>query len=149
MLSTDDVVAIYRMMNHVHHLIDGRRWDEFGSVFAEDAVYDLSYRDLPPVEGVQAITELMAASFERDYDHLLAHNNMNFDIVEDSDGTVRVDSKLICVFKDGTAQVADLHDVLVNTADGWRIKVRAASTRDPSAKTWTKKEAPQGATANV
>lgn len=149
MLSTDDVVAIYRMLNHVHHLIDGRRWDELESVFAEDAMYDLSYRDLPPVVGLQAITELMASSFERDYDHLLAHNNMNFDIIEDPDGTVRVDSKLICVFKDGTAQVADLHDVLVHADHGWRIKVRAASTRDPSAKTWTRKQASQGAAANA
>jgi hypothetical protein len=149
MLSTDEVVAIYRMLNHVHHLIDGRRWEEMGDVFAADAVYDLSYRDLPPVVGLDAIVRLMAASFERDYDDLLAHNNMNFDIIEDPDGTVRVDSKLICVMKDGTAQVADLHDTLVRTADGWHIKVRAASTRDPSAKTWTKTERPQETAANA
>jgi hypothetical protein len=149
MLSTDEVVAIYRMLNHVHHLIDGRRWDELDSVFAEDAIYDLSYRDLPPVVGLQAIRELMVASFERDYDHLLAHNNINFDIIEDPDGAVRVDSKLICVLQDGTAQVADLHDTLVKTAGGWRIQVRAASSRDPHAKTWTKQAQPHGAVSSA
>jgi hypothetical protein len=139
MLTTDDYVGIYRTLNRIHHLIDGRRWDEFDSVFTQDAVYDLSYRDLPPVEGIDNIVKLMAESFERDYDHLLAHNAMNFDVWEDEDGTVRCHSKVICVFYDGTSQVADMHDVLEKTPDGWRIKVRAASTRDPRAKTWTRK----------
>ncbi len=140
MLTTDDYVGIYRTLNKIHHLIDGRRWDEFGDVFTEDAVYDLSYRDLPPVSGVENIVELMAASYKRDYDHLLAHNAMNFDVTEDPDGTVRVHSKVICVFMDGTASVADMHDIVVNTPAGWRIKVRKASTRDPRAKSWTRKE---------
>jgi hypothetical protein len=140
MLESIELIEIYNMLNHVHHIIDHRDWPSLKEVFSDDAVYDLSYRNLPPAEGRDAIGEMMAASYTRDFDHLLGHHNMNFWVHEDPDGVVRADSKVICVMADGTSTCADFQDDLVKTAEGWRIKRRVATTRDPKGSTWTRAE---------
>lgn len=138
MLETAEIVEIRQMLELVHHLIDLRQWDSLDKVFAEDAVYDLSYRNLPLVEGCKAIGELCAKSYKRDYDHLTGHQCTNIYIYQDDDGTVRAKSKVLCVMQDGTASAADMDDIIVRTPKGWRIKRRKASTRHKDAASWTK-----------
>lgn len=138
MLELSDIVEIQQVLNHVHHIIDERDWKSFDQVFAQDAVYDLSYRNLPPVEGVAGIAELCAASYKRDYSDLMGHHAMNIYVYEDESGAVRAKSKVICVMADGKSTCAQFEDLIVKTASGWRIKRRTASTRHRDAASWTK-----------
>jgi ketosteroid isomerase-like protein len=138
MLETGDLMEIYQVLNHVHHVIDLRAWDDLDTVFTEDAVYDLTYRDLPLVEGLTAIRELMTMSQRRDFAHQTGHHATNFYVHEDPDGVVRADSKVISILDDGRSLSADFHDELVRTTEGWRINRRTAKTRDKSARSWTR-----------
>lgn len=140
MLSTDDIVAIQMVMAHVHHIIDDRDHENLHLVYADDIVYDLSYRGLPPMHGIAEIQKHGAASYKRDFSHLIAHHNVNAYIYEDEQGVVRARSKVICIMADGTSTTADFRDIIVKTDKGWRIKERVASTRHPDAANWTKPE---------
>lgn len=137
MLETADIIEIRRVLELVHHLIDLRRFDELHKVFAEDAVYDLSYRNLAPVLGCAGIKALCEKSFASDYTHLTGHHCTNIYIYVDPDGTVKAKSKVLCVMQDGTSQAADMDDIIAKTAAGWRIKRRTASSRHKDAVTWT------------
>lgn len=138
MLEVKDIVEIQQLLNHVHHIIDARDFPSYQLVYAEDAVYDLSYRNLPPVKGVAAIVELGSASYKRDFSHLVGHHATNIYIYEDENGVVRAKSKVLCVMADGSSTSADFNDVIVKTDKGWRIQQRVASTRHPDAASWTK-----------
>lgn len=138
MLETADIVEIQQMLNLVHHLVDLRDFDNYGRVYTDDATYDLTYRKLPLVQGLPAIIELSAKSFKRDYDHLTGHHCTNIHIYEDADGTVRAKSKVVCVMQDGSSNCADMNDIIVRTPQGWRIKLRKASTRHANPESWTK-----------
>jgi hypothetical protein len=158
MLTTDDIVAITQVLNRVHHIIDEvfaptSQSDKRGhaellrEVFTEDAVYDLTYRGLPLVRGIDEMTELMQASYDRDCNNLMGHHTMNVYVHQDEDGTVRADSKVICIFArsddladGGLARCYDFHDVLVETDAGWRIAHRAPITRWPNPRSLTRDE---------
>lgn len=138
MIEVADYVEIQQVLNLVHHLVDARDFKNFDRVYTADAVYDLSYRGLPPAEGLETIRELSAASYKRDFDHLTGHHATNIHIYEDDQGVVRAKSKVVCVMQDGSSNAADMDDILVKTPQGWRIKLRKASTRHLDAKSWTK-----------
>jgi hypothetical protein len=154
MLSTDDIVAATQMLNRVHHIIDEvfsphsvsknrGRYELLSEVFAEDVVYDLSYRGLPVIHSVDEMIELCVASYQRDAKMQMGHHAMNIYVYEDDDGTVRAASKVICIFATGdlaaagTATCFDFHDVLVKTPKGWRIKERTPITRWPNPQSFT------------
>ena len=138
MLEVADMIEIEQVLNHVHHIIDERAFASLHLVYAEDAIYDLSYRNLPPAKGIAAISELCASSYKQDFSHLVGHHATNIYIYEDENGVVRAKSKVICVMEDGTSTSADFNDVITKTSKGWRIQQRVASTRHRHAENWTK-----------
>jgi hypothetical protein len=64
--------------------------------------------------------------------HPLAHHATNIVVTEDPDGTVRVLSKGIGVGNRGRVGSVTYHDVVVRTADGWRLAHRRAELRRPA-----------------
>lgn len=165
MLETADIVDIYQILNQVHHIIDGvfnpRSTSKdkgnraaLGRVFAEDIEYDCSYRGLPVAHGLRELAEVMAGSYSRERSNLWGHHAMNFYVYEE-DGQVKVHSKQVSFFSDGPSvegakgRTNDFHDVLVKTADGWRIKQRVATTRMPDAVAATPIETIEHIKANI
>lgn len=141
MVQAADVVEIEQLLYRVHHLIDRREWNKLNTVFTSDAEYDLSYRNLPVVQGLDAIVDLNSRSFERDFADLVSHNTVNVLVTEGADGEVQAESKVICVLTEGRAIASEHHDIVVKTENGWRIKRRASTSRDPAAAARTRREA--------
>lgn len=157
MLTTDDIVAINQVVQRVHHLIDDifsphstskvhGQFDLMRQVFIDDVVYDLSYRNLPIVHGVDEFAKLASTSYGRDAVTQMGHHATNVYVYEDEDGTVRVASKVISIFGDGdmgkhgSATCSDFHDVVVRTEEGWRIAERVAVCRWPNPTSFTRED---------
>ena len=129
MVEPSDIVAITQVVNLYGHVLDARDWDRLPEVFTDDGVFDLSDIVIPgagsPVhEGLPAVRR----AFER-ADHALAHHCSNVYVYE-ADGRVRVLSKFFTPASNGSmSSGADYDDVVIRTADGWRIQHRRVIRR--------------------
>ena len=79
----------------------------------------------------RTLTDLHAAWTGDLSTHPLAHHATNIVVSEDADGTVRVLSKGIGVGVNGRVGSVIYRDVVVKTADGWRLAHRRAELRQP------------------
>jgi hypothetical protein len=127
-IGADDRMALHELLGLYGHLIDERRWDELGLVFTADVHYDASDFGRP----VTTSLDELATSWRTDVSqHPLAHHATNIVITEDDDGAVHVLSKGIGVGPKGRVGSVTYRDVVVRTADGWRLASRTATLRRP------------------
>jgi len=155
-LSASDRLDIAELLARYADVIDQREFSRVGEVFTPDARYDVSDFAMGVVHGAQAIAELWSASDS----HPLAHHVTNIEISDhaedtadgdDADegaadgddvdgsavgegtasGTARVRSRIIGVGAGGRVGSASYDDVVVKTADGWRIAERVVTLRTP------------------
>jgi 3-phenylpropionate/cinnamic acid dioxygenase small subunit len=127
-ITLEDRIAIQELLGLYGHLIDQRRWAELADVFSDDIVFDATSF------GQQVTTsyrELMDHWTSDQAMHPLAHHVTNIVITEDPDGTVRVLSKALGVGVKGRVGSATYEDIVVKTADGWRLSRRVATLRRP------------------
>jgi SnoaL-like domain len=112
------------LLNRYGHIIDERHWDQLAQIFVPDLVFDAS--DF----GSHIRTSL--AQLRSDWEaieHPLAHHATNIVIEFLGSDRARVDSKGICLRRDGSVFSAVYRDEVIRTADGWRISRRAALLR--------------------
>lgn len=128
-LSLEDRLAIHELLARYGNIVDEREFSRTGEVFTTDARYDLTDLGLGAATGVAAIVAMWTESDS----HPLAHHVTNIEITEDSDGTVRVYSKIVGVGYKGRVGSATYRDIVVPTPDGWRIAERLVSLRRPEA----------------
>jgi hypothetical protein len=126
MLTTEDILAIHQLVALYGHIIDERQFSRVHELFTESTVYDVSDFGMGVHVGTAAIAALWLASEEH---HPLAHHATNIVVSEDPDGTVRVISKGIGIGRNGRAGSVTYRDVVICTADGWRIAERIARLR--------------------
>ena len=104
--------------------IDRRDWDAFRSCFTEDCHAD--YEGIAVWDGVDAIAEAMTVSHAQ-MGHTL-HRISNIAVVVDGDvATARSYVDAILMAADGQSglnPIGSYDDVLVRTAEGWRIARR-------------------------
>ena len=127
-MNTDDIVAIQQVEALYGHAVDSPDQSLFALVFAEDAVFDGRPCGAEIFVGRAVIAAWFALGKPP---HPFAHQATNCWIRE-SDGRLLVKSK--CIFRhplDGTVCFGDYDDEVVKTPDGWRIKLRIVSPRDP------------------
>ena len=129
-LTHQDIVEIQQVQALYGHAVDAPDQSLLPRVFTEDAVFDgrpCGGNDL--YEGLDAISAWFALGKPP---HPKAHHLMNCWVYEDG-GRVRVKAKWIVRNpKDGVIYLGDYDDVMQRTADGWRIRHRLVSTRDPA-----------------
>ena len=128
MIDVADRLAIHELLGLYGHIIDERRWSEMELVFTDDVIYD------PTSFGHEITTSLEDLRTHWMGDeamHPLAHHATNIVVSEDPDGTVRVLSKGLGVGFKGRVGSAVYRDVVVKTADGWRLAHRIAEHRKP------------------
>ena len=129
-LSLEDIVDIQQVEALYGHAVDRPDQSLFPRVFTNDAVFDgrpCGGNDF--YQGIEAISAWFALGKPP---HPQAHHMMNCWVYEDG-GQVRVKAKwLVRNPKDGVIYLGDYDDVMERTADGWRIKHRIVTTRDPS-----------------
>jgi hypothetical protein len=126
-LTATDVLAIHQLLALYGHLLD----DEYGrlsEVFTADAVLNFRGRDHAPIHTVAAISKFFAEASGSS-----AHHTSNIVITEHSDG-VQARSKFFVPY---TRADHDVHrwyggvyeDIVVRTAEGWRIAARVIDGR--------------------
>jgi hypothetical protein len=130
-LDVADRLAIHELLGLYGHLIDDRRWDDLHLVFTRDVVYDASDFDMPVTSGLDALVAEWTSEVGMTR-HPLAHHATNVVVLVDGDGTVRVRSKGIGVGPGGRVGSVTYDDVVVRTAEGWRLARRTATLRRPA-----------------
>ncbi len=123
MLTPADIVEITMVLAKYGHVVDEHDWERAHEVFADDFVFDLSGVGQPDLHGIADIV----ATFKGR--NLYAHVTANTVVSEDADGTVRAHSKFVGFPNEGNPITGDYHDVLIHTANGWRLQRRRYEVR--------------------
>lgn len=130
-LSHQDIVEIQQVQALYGHAVDWPDQSLFPTVFTEDAVFDGRPCGGPDYhEGITAIAAWFGLGKPP---HPKAHHAMNVWVYEEA-GEVRVKSKWLVKNSDtGAVYLGDYDDVMARTEQGWRIKHRLVTPRDPTA----------------
>ncbi|MBU6268450.1 MAG: nuclear transport factor 2 family protein [Sphingomonadales bacterium] len=131
-MNAQDIAEIQQLMALSAHAVDAVDPALIARAFTEDAVYDASAgaSGYGEITGRQAIIDWFRLGKPP---HPPSHNLFG-SWIDDSDGETRVHSKwLVIDRRDGTAVSGDYHDIVVKTADGWRIRRRRFTFRYPDA----------------
>jgi 3-phenylpropionate/cinnamic acid dioxygenase small subunit len=127
-LEPADILAIHQLLALYAHLLDDKQYERLSEIFTEDAVLTFPGRDREPVRTAAAISEFFASAAGSS-----AHHTSNIVII--GAGTeVRARSKFFVPY---TRPDHDAHrwyggvydDIVVRTADGWRIASRSIDGR--------------------
>lgn len=119
-LTADDAVAIQSVVVKYGFLIDDREFDRLGEVFTEDASVDLrpdSSEGIRPMNGLTEIEQGYAA-----LSHPVQHMLVSQLLEPRSADEVIVRSKALIPLENGAIADIAYRDVVVRTAQGWRIK---------------------------
>ena len=128
-LDIDDRVAITDLIKqHGHHVDDGD-FEAMLRLFTEDVVLDLTDFDLPALVGYDQIRGMAKEIGE---DNPVAHLITNIVLSPIGPDEVHARAKGIAVMGNGHAGSATYDDVIIRTAEGWRIsKRRITARREP------------------
>jgi hypothetical protein len=116
-LSAEDVLAIQAVIMKYGFLIDDREYDRMGEVFTQDAVVDYRPGGEGPYVGLPEIEQAMHT-----LQHPVQHMMVSHLIDNVSGAEVVVRTKALIPLQVGGIADICYRDVLVRTADGWRIK---------------------------
>jgi hypothetical protein len=121
MTSSDDVAAICRLKYRYMRLLDTKQWDEFATLFAEDATAD--YNGLvfdTPTSLVDYMRNNLGEGFITM--HQVHHPEIDVDEDTASGHWYLHDKVIVDAFRFGLEGAAIYTDRYVRTADGWRIQ---------------------------
>jgi hypothetical protein len=124
-LEIHDLLAIQQLNALYGHLVDARSFQRLGEIFSDDGAFDVTAHQAGRHEGLAAVI----AFFER-ATHPAAHHATNLYVYEEA-GAVRARSKYAVPSEGGRMFGGDYEDVLVRTANGWRIRERVVTARWP------------------
>ena len=128
-LSTADITEIQNVQALYGHAVDWPDQSLLPKVFTKDAVFDCRPTGTDAYyEGVEAIQAWFGLGKPP---HPKVHLMTNIWVYEEG-GQVRVKSKwLVRNSRFNEIYMGDYDDVMARTADGWRIKLRVCTSRDP------------------
>lgn len=124
-----DIVEIQQLLALYGHAVDASDQSMFPFVFAQDAVFDARSTGWGLFEGREAIADWFALGKPP---HPPSHHLTNVHVYE-LEGEIRVRSKWLVIDRRNNGVVSgDYDDVVVRTAEGWRIKHRSFLIRHPT-----------------
>ena len=127
-LPVEDIVSIQQLIALYSHTVDMPDQSLFPQVFTDDAVFDGRPCGSEVYSGRAAISAFFAQGKPP---HPLVHHMTNCWVRAEGD-EVLVKSKFLYRHpQDGSICLGDYDDVVVRTADGWRIAQRVVTPRDP------------------
>ena len=119
-----DRIAITDLISLHGHLVDaGESTDD---LFTPDVEYDVTDLGGGVITGVRALQEAAEALGDR---NPVGHHVTNIVLTDVGPDEVAARSKGIGIMADGTCGSATYEDVVVRTADGWRISHRRVLAR--------------------
>ena len=116
---TNDLAEVTDLITRLYRLLDERRFDELGSVYADDVVLEFPSADMHGLEAATAKARARAAQYPR-----MQHLNTDVDVTVDGDAAhVRCNHLAFHVAADGTRFDAGLvhHFEAARTEAGWRL----------------------------
>lgn len=127
-LEPPDILAIHQQLALYGHLLDDGEYGRLSEIFAEDAILTFAGRDREPIRTAASIAQFFATAGGSS-----AHHTSNIVIIG-AGSEVRVRSKFFVPY---TRPDHDAHrwyggvydDIVVKTADGWRIAARSIEGR--------------------
>jgi SnoaL-like domain len=125
MLEVGDRLEIHELLARVGHIIDDQEWERLPEVLAEDFVSDATAVGHPRCEGLPAVVE----SWSNPRRRADGHHGTNIVLTELGESTVRAISKGLSVYGGSESHTLVHEDVIVRTADGWRIAKRVTRFR--------------------
>lgn len=123
-MDTADRLELHELPGRYGDSIDDRDWDRLATIFTDDAVFDLTDLGGPRLVGLAEIQRFM----DEDADHPRTHTMTNVYVDETDDG-VMLHFRILAQLKGGRVGTASYHDLVVKTADGWRVKDRMMQSR--------------------
>ena len=126
MVEPRDVAEIHELLARYGHVIDGRRWDDLGLLFTDDALFDASDFGAPVTESLKALRAMWSSD---EGQHPVAHHATNILVEEGGDGGLRIASKGIGVLRNGRVASVVYRDEARRTDAGWRLARRVATLR--------------------
>lgn len=125
-----DIIEIQQVQALYGHAVDWSDQSLLPQVFTSDAVFD-GRPSAGEQEYYEGLDEISAWFARGKPPHPLVHNMMNVWVYEQDD-QVRVRAKwMVRSLQDGVIYMGDYDDVMEQTPEGWRIKHRLVTTRDP------------------
>jgi hypothetical protein len=125
-LSVEDRLAVHELVSLHGHVMDSGEFGRMDELFCADIVYDVSAFGRGELRGHEAIT---AASLAVGEANPVGHHVTNVCVSEDPDGTVRVRSKAIGIYANGSAGSVVYEDIVRREPAGWRIAYRKVIPR--------------------
>jgi 3-phenylpropionate/cinnamic acid dioxygenase small subunit len=125
-LSAEDRVAVSEVILMHGHLIDAGQLDRLSDLFTDDVTYDVTDFTGASLEGIAAIRDAALALGDG---NPVAHHVTNIVFTGEAQDEVRVRSKGIGVYTDGTIGSVTYEDTFIRTDRGWRISYRKILAR--------------------
>ena len=123
-MDVSDRIELHELPGRYGDTIDDRNWDGLGRIFTEDATFDLTDLGVPMLTGLAAIRQFM----DVDAEHPLTHMMTNV-YVDEQPGLVTMNFRIVALRKGGLVSTASYYDVVVKTAQGWRVHERVTTRR--------------------
>ena len=123
-MEVSDRIELHELPGRYGDIIDDRNWDGLGRIFTEDATFDLTDLGVPMLTGLAAIRQFM----DVDAEHPLTHMMTNV-YVDEQPGSVTMNFRIVALRKGGLVSTASYYDVVVKTAQGWRVHKRVTTRR--------------------
>ena len=123
-MEVSDRIELHELPGRYGDIIDDRNWDGLGRIFTEDATFDLTDLGVPMLTGLAAIKQFM----DVDAEHPLTHMMTNV-YVDEQPGSVTMNFRIVALRKGGLVSTASYYDVVVKTAQGWRVHKRVTTRR--------------------
>ena len=123
-MDVSDRIELHELPGRYGDTIDDRNWDGLGRIFTEDATFDLTDLGVPMLTGLAAIRQFM----DVDAEHPLTHMMTNV-YVDEQPGSVTMNFRIVALRKGGLVSTASYYDVVVKTAQGWRVHKRVTTRR--------------------
>ncbi|MEV4235655.1 MULTISPECIES: nuclear transport factor 2 family protein [unclassified Nocardia] len=119
-LSAQDRFEIGDLIALHGHLMDAGELDRMDELFTAEIIYDLSDFGAGELRGIPALQEAAVALGNG---NPVGHHITNV-VIAEVGGAVRVRSKGIGIYADGTSGSIEYDDTVVRGATGWRISYR-------------------------
>ena len=116
-MNLGDRLALHELPGRYGDIFDDRDWDRLGTVFVDDAAFDLTDLEGPHLEGLEAIREFVA----NDVEHLRTHTMTNVYVDETPEGAV-LHFRLLALIGGGRVGTTSFRGLVVSTTDGWRLR---------------------------
>ena len=113
-----DRLELQELPGRYGDLIDDRDWEGLSRIFVDDATFEVPGDTMDGLEGIR--------EFMRNARHPRTHLMTNVYVDETDEGVVQ-HFRIVGMRKDGRIFSGRYRDVVVKTADGWRVTRRVFS----------------------